>query len=159
MLRVLFARVNHLLSWHNGMASQALPLELLPPSPEKAEPKAQPEREAEVKPGQRKQSQGSQAKQPEEEKPEGQPKIVTGGPFGCYMAENRPALIKECACSPELLKQTNSRSGPAALKLGSERFKELDANARAKYDTMYKEKLATYTEKLAAYMSRQQGMT
>ena len=47
---------------------------------------------------------------------------------------------------------TNRRSGPAALKLGSERFKELDANARAKYDKMYKEKLATYTEKLAAYI-------
>ena len=95
----------------------------------------------------------AEVEQPEEAMAEAgeQPKRVTGGPFGRYMAEHRSELIKECARMPELMKDTSCRPGPAAFKLGAERFKELDAETRAKYEKIDEAAKQEYEEKLAAY--------
>jgi len=71
-----------------------------------------------------------------------EPKRVFGGAFGQYMAEHRPALLKECPGKP----------ATAALKLGSERFKALGASA-AKYEKMHADAKAQYDKDLAAFLA------
>jgi len=72
-----------------------------------------------------------------------QPKKVTGGAFGRYMNENRAALMKETAGKP----------ATESIKLGSARFKALDAAAKAKYEKMYTEAKAKYEKDLAAFLA------
>ena len=52
-----------------------------------------------------------------------QRKKITGGAFGRYMNENRAALLKENPGKP----------ATESIKLGSVRFRTLDAHAKAKY--------------------------
>ena len=65
--------------------------------------------------------------------------------FGCtldaYPGTRRPELMKDTSCRP----------GPAAFKLGAERFKQLDAETRAKYEKIDEAAKQEYEEKLAAY--------
>jgi hypothetical protein len=63
-----------------------------------------------------------------------QPKKITGGAFGRYMAEHRAALLKECAGKP----------ATAALKLGSERFKAIADDERQKYQGLHEKAVADY---------------
>lgn len=72
-----------------------------------------------------------------------QPKKVTGGAFGRYMNENRAALLKENPGKP----------ATEAIKLGSVRFKALDAAAKGKYEKMYTEAKAKYEKDLAAFLA------
>jgi len=72
-----------------------------------------------------------------------QPKKVTGGAFGRYMNENRAALMKETAGKP----------ATESIKLGSARFKALDAAATAKYEKMYTDAKAKYEKDLAAFLA------
>ena len=61
------------------------------------------------------------------------------GAFGCYMSEHRPALLKECA----------GKGAAAAIKLGSERFKALGPDERAKYEKMNEDAKKQYEEDMA----------
>jgi len=72
-----------------------------------------------------------------------QPKKVTGGAFGRYMAEHRQALIKECAGKPVT----------ASVKLGSERYKALSATEQGKYQKQYEEAQHTYVKAMAAFLA------
>jgi len=72
-----------------------------------------------------------------------QPKRVTGGAFGRYMNENRAALLKE----------TPGKPATESIKLGSARFKALDASAKGKYEKMYTEAKAKYEKDLAAFLA------
>lgn len=72
-----------------------------------------------------------------------QPKKITGGAFGRYMNENRAALLKENPGKP----------ATESIKLGSARFKALDASAKAKYEKMYTEAKAKYEKDLAAFIA------
>jgi len=72
-----------------------------------------------------------------------QPKKVTGGAFGRYMNENRAALLKELP----------GKRATESIKLGSARFKALDAAAKAKYEKMYTEAKAKYEKDLAAFLA------
>lgn len=63
-----------------------------------------------------------------------QPKKVTGGAFGRYMAEHRAALLKECAGKP----------ATASIKLGSERFKAIADDEKQKYQSIYEKAVADY---------------
>lgn len=72
-----------------------------------------------------------------------QPKKITGGAFGRYMNENRPALLKEFAGKP----------ATESIKQGSVRFKALDASAKAKYEKLYTEAQAKYKKDLAAFLA------
>jgi len=72
-----------------------------------------------------------------------QPKKITGGAFGRYMNENRAALLKENPGKP----------ATESIKLGSVRFKALDASAKAKYENMYTEAKAKYEKDLAAFLA------
>mmetsp|Transcript_9415 Transcript_9415/g.17192 ORF Transcript_9415/g.17192 Transcript_9415/m.17192 type:complete len:257 (+) Transcript_9415:84-854(+) len=70
-----------------------------------------------------------------------QPKKVTGGAFGRYMAEHRAALLKE----------TSGKPATASIKLGSERFKALSESERQKYQQQYEEAKQQYEKDLAAF--------
>jgi len=72
-----------------------------------------------------------------------QPKKVTGGAFGRYMAENRDRLLKECAGKP----------ATASIQLGSGRFKALSETARAEYEKMYAAAKEKYEKDLAAFLA------
>jgi len=72
-----------------------------------------------------------------------QPKKITGGAFGRYMNENRAALLKENSGKP----------ATESIKLGSARFKALDASAKVKYEKMYTEAKAKYEKDLAAFLA------
>jgi hypothetical protein len=72
-----------------------------------------------------------------------QPKKVAGGAFGQYLAEQRPALMKECAGKPIT----------AVTKLASEKFKALDASAKAKYEAMYQAAKNKYEKDMAAFIA------
>jgi len=70
-----------------------------------------------------------------------QPKKLAGGAFGRYMQENRPGLLKECAGKP----------ATASIKLGSERYKALDASSKSKYEKMYEQAKQQYEKDMAAF--------
>jgi len=72
-----------------------------------------------------------------------QPKKVTGGAFGQYLAENRAALLKELP----------GQRATAAVKLASERFKALNDVAKARYQKMYEAAKQKYEKDLAAFLS------
>jgi len=72
-----------------------------------------------------------------------QPKKVTGGAFGQYMAEHRPALLKECAGKPVT----------ASVKLGSERFKALSDDGRQKYQDKYEKAAADYKVAMEKFLA------
>ncbi len=76
-----------------------------------------------------------------------QPKKVTGGAFGRYMAEHRAELMKECAGKGAFQDTWQS------IKLGSERFKALGASAKAKYEQMYADAKHQYEKDLAAFLA------
>jgi len=73
-----------------------------------------------------------------------QPKKITGGAFGRYMNENRAALLKENPGKP----------ATASIKLGSERFKALDASSKAKYEKMYQDAKVKYEKDLATFLAK-----
>ena len=77
-----------------------------------------------------------------------QPKKVTGGAFGRYMAEHRAELMKECAGNFFPFQGTWQ-----SIKLGSERFKALGASAKAKYEQMYADAKHQYEKDLAAFLA------
>lgn len=70
-----------------------------------------------------------------------QPKKVTGGAFGRYMAENRASLLKELPGKP----------ATASIKLGSERFKALSEVEKQKYQKQYDQAKEQYEKDLAAF--------
>lgn len=70
-----------------------------------------------------------------------QPKKVTGGAFGRYMAEHRASLLKELPGKP----------ATASIKLGSERFKALGEAEKQKYQKQYEQAKAQYETDLAAF--------
>jgi hypothetical protein len=70
-----------------------------------------------------------------------QPKKVTGGAFGRYMAEHRASLLKELPGKP----------ATASIKLGSERFKALSEAEKQKYQKKYEQAKAQYETALAAF--------
>merc|ERR1712137_1150606 len=72
-----------------------------------------------------------------------QPKRVTGGAFGQYLAENRAMLQKELP----------GQKAKAAAKLASERFKALSDVAKAKYQSMYEDARNKYEKDLADFLS------
>jgi len=72
-----------------------------------------------------------------------QPKKITGGAFGRYMAENRAALFKELP----------GQAATATVKLGSQRFKALGDVARAKYQKMYEAAKQKYEKDMAAFLA------
>lgn len=72
-----------------------------------------------------------------------QPKKITGGAFGRYMAENRAALLKE----------TPGQAATASIKLGSQRYKALSSSETAKYQKMYEGAKAKYEKDLAAFLA------
>jgi len=72
-----------------------------------------------------------------------QPKKITGGAFGRFLNEQRPALAAECKGKP----------ATAVVKLASERFKALSTLDMAKYETQYAQAKATYEKALAAFLA------
>jgi len=72
-----------------------------------------------------------------------QPKKVTGGAFGRYMAEHRASLLKELPGKP----------ATASIKLGSERFRELSEAEKQKYQKKYEQAKAQYETDLAAFLA------
>lgn len=72
-----------------------------------------------------------------------QPKKITGGAFGRYLAENRAALLRELP----------GQRATAAVKLASQRFKALNDDAKAKYQKMYEVAKQKYEKDLAAFLS------
>lgn len=72
-----------------------------------------------------------------------EPKKVTGGAFGRFLAEKRAEFTKECSGKPVT----------AVVKLASERFKALDEDARKAYETKYKEAVAQYTKDMEAFLA------
>lgn len=72
-----------------------------------------------------------------------QPKKVTGGAFGRYMAEHRAALLKEFAGKP----------ATESIKIGSQRFKEISATDKAKYEKQYDEAKQKYSKDMAAFLA------
>jgi hypothetical protein len=72
-----------------------------------------------------------------------QPKKATGGAFGQFLSEQRPALIKECTGKPIT----------AVAKLASERFKALDASSKSKYEAMYQTAKSKYEKDMAAFLA------
>jgi len=72
-----------------------------------------------------------------------QPKKITGGAFGRFLNEQRPALAAECKGKP----------ATAVVKLASERYKALSTLDKAKYETQYAQAKATYEKALAAFLA------
>jgi hypothetical protein len=70
------------------------------------------------------------------------PKKPAGGAFGCFMEQNRPALIKECA----------GQAATASVKLGSTRWKALSEAEKAVFDKAYEKKKAAYDEAMKSYV-------
>jgi hypothetical protein len=71
-----------------------------------------------------------------------QPKKPTGGAYGQYMAEMRPALQKECAGKPVT----------HVTKLGGARFKALGDSEKSVYEKRYQEAKARYDERMKAFL-------
>ena len=63
-----------------------------------------------------------------------QPKKVTGGAFGRFLAANRPALQKELAGKP----------GSEVTKLASQRFKAISEGERSEWEKKYKDAQAQH---------------
>jgi len=72
-----------------------------------------------------------------------QPKKITGGAFGRYMAEHRTALLKETA----------GQAATASIKIGSERFKALGEAEKTKYQKLYEEAKQKYEKDMAAFLA------
>merc|ERR1719410_1265922 len=72
-----------------------------------------------------------------------QPKRVTGGAFGRFLAEHRPALQKECAGKP----------ATAVVKLASERFKALSDSEKSDWEKKYKDAQAQYEKDMGAFLA------
>jgi hypothetical protein len=70
------------------------------------------------------------------------PKKPAGGAFGCYLAENREAFMKQCAGQPIT----------AVTKLASVKWKKASEKDRANYEKLYQEKKAKYEEAMRNYV-------
>lgn len=74
---------------------------------------------------------------------EQQPKKVTGGAFGRFLAEQRAALTEECKGKP----------ATAVVKLASERFKALGEAERKLYDDKYRGAVKQYEKDMEAFLA------
>jgi len=72
-----------------------------------------------------------------------EPKKVTGGAFGRFLTEKRPALLEECKGKP----------ASAVVKLASERFKALSEDERAIYEEKYKQAKQQYEKDLESFLA------
>merc|ERR1719410_723169 len=72
-----------------------------------------------------------------------QPKRVTGGAFGRFLAEHRPTLQKECAGKP----------ATAVVKLASERYKALSDSEKSDWEKKYKDAQAQYEKDMEAFLA------
>lgn len=72
-----------------------------------------------------------------------QPKKVTGGAFGRFLSEQRPALQKECAGKPVT----------AVVKLASERYKALSDSEKSDWEKKYKDAQAQYEKDMEAFLA------
>jgi len=72
-----------------------------------------------------------------------QPKKVTGGAFGRFLAGNRAALSEECKGKPCV----------AVVKLASERYKALGEAELASYAEKYKQAAQQYEKDMAAFLA------
>lgn len=72
-----------------------------------------------------------------------QPKKVTGGAFGRFLAANRPALQMELAGKPST----------KVVKLASERFNGLSESERSEWEKKYREAQAQYKKDMEAFLA------
>lgn len=72
-----------------------------------------------------------------------QPKRITGGAFGRFLAEQRVALTKECSGKPVT----------AVVKLASDRFKGLSESERSEWERKYKDAQAQYEKDMEAFLA------
>lgn len=72
-----------------------------------------------------------------------EPKKVTGGAFGRFLAEHRAKLTQECAGKP----------ATAVVKLASERFKSLSTTETARYQDAYAKAKKQYEEDLETFLA------
>ena len=72
-----------------------------------------------------------------------QPKKVTGGAFGRFLAANRPALQKELAGKP----------GSEVTKLASQRFKAISEDERSEWEKKYKDAQAQHEKDMEAFLA------
>jgi len=72
-----------------------------------------------------------------------QPKKPTGGAYGQFLAENRPALAKECA----------GQSITAVTKLAGERFKKLGEAEKEKFQKKYLKVMEQYKKDMEAFLA------
>merc|ERR1712151_594173 len=72
-----------------------------------------------------------------------QPKKVTGGAFGRFLAEQRAALTEECKGKP----------ASAVVTLASERYKALGEAERSSYNEKYKQAVQQYEEDMKSFLA------
>lgn len=72
-----------------------------------------------------------------------EPKKVTGGAFGQFLAANRAELTKQCA----------GKAATAVVKLASEQFKALAAPETAKWQALYEKAKKQYDTDLSAFLA------
>jgi len=69
------------------------------------------------------------------------PKKPAGGGYGCFVAKNRAAFMKECAGQPIT----------AVSKIAGERWKALSAEDKKPFDDEYQTKKAAYLKEMESY--------
>jgi len=84
----------------------------------------------------------SSPKKQKKEKDPDAPKKPVGGAFGCFLDENRAAFIKECAGKP----------AAAVCKLAGERWKQVSAKEKQRFDKQFEDKKAAYNEAMKSYV-------
>jgi hypothetical protein len=70
------------------------------------------------------------------------PKRPTGGGFGCFLAENRPAFAKAC----------EGKSVTAVWKMASNKWKALNQTQKKPFEIEYAQKKAAYEEAMKSYV-------